>query len=521
MPSFHNKRQCFWFNRWFTYAASYINLFTGGTTYLWGTYSDDLKKVLGLTQSQTSLLGVSFYFAQAGSFIIGLSFDTFGPRPLGWASAILMFMGYFLFRQGVLGRWPVYLLSACLIMVGLGSSGIYTATVPTNINNFHIKHKGKVVGSLVAMTGFSAAALSAIYKYIFIPNYDDLETRLQVFFLLLALLLGLGGSFGVIFLNMEPKDEDLRRSRLSRMPAIERMSRLSYHEYDNRSSRRGSLSLPNSRRQSIAAEESNPLLINSIEEALDEWVPANFGSLANEFTSKEEYFNVAFPQYKWYETLKSINFWLLLPSSVICTAAGAMIIAIIPQLVVSLGLDKSNIPILVSLIAVVNASSRLITGIVSDLLAKNVSRPFFFVFFSALFACTHTFLSFSTTTWELYLVAIFIGFCYGSVVLLGPVLINELFGAKYWGINYAFLNMGPAGGNYLFASVIASSIYQSHIPPEQDDQKVCHGQRCFKAAFVITSICCAASMVLSLLLWYRTRSLYALKYRGAVVNLKK
>eukprot|EP01117_Protostelium_nocturnum_P020485 TRINITY_DN9236_c0_g1_i2.p1 TRINITY_DN9236_c0_g1~~TRINITY_DN9236_c0_g1_i2.p1 ORF type:complete len:473 (-),score=111.61 TRINITY_DN9236_c0_g1_i2:87-1505(-) len=472
MARFHDIDACFWFGRWWTFAASFLTLLCGGTAYLYGSYSDHVKKVLNLEQNETSLLGVSFYFSQVGGIFVGLAVDYFGPRPVGWISAGLLALGYSLFRGGILHDWHVFFLSMSLVLVGIGSGGIYVATVPSNINNFNIKHKGKVVGLLVAMYGGASAIFSVIYKQFQTqeekPSREDLLYGLDRFFIFLAAFLGIASAVGTLFINFVPKNKE--------------------------------------------EESSDAKMVNEpfVTETTD---------LMEDKIDKEELMLMAYPQSSWIQTFLTLDFWLLNISFTILVGAGAVYIATSSQLVSSLRIDTSAVSINVILISIFNGLSRFAMGLVSDLLSTKLSRPFFLCFIGILFAFTHAWLSIAEADWQLYIASALIGFSYGSLYILGPVLVNELFGALNWGANNSMLNMLPAGGNPLFSVVLQAKVYESHIT--EPGSKFCYGRDCFKATFYVVSASCMLATILAIILWARTRNLYRLKQTAVRLGLKK
>jgi len=452
-----DKKNCFWFNRWFTYVSALFCLFCGGTAYLWGTYSEDVKTVRYLQQSELNLLGVSFYFAQIANLGVGILFDRFGPRPIGWASALTIALGYYIFYLGLNHGFHVLVLSFSLVLVGLGSGGIYSASVAPNIANFDARYKGVVVGILVAMYGGSSAALAQLYRGVFIKYFPDRTERLLNFIMTLSVGLGAIGVIGVVFLNYVVKKP---RVVAETTPLIEAQQDTLYSE---------------------VVEPDNEV----------EQYGVNLAASA-------------YPQFTWRQTITSINFWLLFVSFVIGVGAGGTVFATIGQLSKSLGqVDATTFVILQ---AIFNALSRVFMGFFSDLLAKRLSRPGFLAGVMLLYVATHILLSFSDLK-LLIAGVIMTGFCYGSIYVLVPVMVNELFGGINWGTNYSIVGCGPAVGNYLFVRMQAA-IYQAHAPAGSIE---CTGIQCFQMTFWIIAGLCLFSSALASVLWFRTRDMYKLK----------
>eukprot|EP01119_Soliformovum_irregulare_P015755 TRINITY_DN4483_c0_g1_i2.p1 TRINITY_DN4483_c0_g1~~TRINITY_DN4483_c0_g1_i2.p1 ORF type:complete len:130 (-),score=29.28 TRINITY_DN4483_c0_g1_i2:13-363(-) len=86
-----------------------------------------------------------------------------------------------------------------------------------------------------------------------------------------------------------------------------------------------------------------------------------------------------------------------------------------------------------------------------------------------------------------------------------PVMVNELYGEKYWGGNFAAICFSPGIGAYLLGTLLASHIYQSHIVVGKN----CYGHECYRDTFRIIAGICAFGMLMSLALAFVTRKLYA------------
>lgn len=89
-----------------------------------------------------------------------------------------------------------------------------------------------------------------------------------------------------------------------------------------------------------------------------------------------------------------------------------------------------------------------------------------------------------------------------------PVLARELYGEKYWGVNYNVLALGCPLMTYIFSVQVAARVYQQHV---DEGSKDCYGTKCFQTSFWITTGACVLSALLALVLCYRTRALYARK----------
>lgn len=132
----------------------------------------------------------------------------------------------------------------------------------------------------------------------------------------------------------------------------------------------------------------------------------------------------------------------------------------------------------------------------------------------------------------LYVGTVLIGLGYGAHWAIVPAAASELFGLKNFGALYNFITMANPAGSLVFSSLIASSIYdreaekQAHQHNSQwhyrgsifsamfsaEEPPKCEGAICFFLTLVIMSGFCLVAVALSLILVYRTKSVYAYLY---------
>jgi hypothetical protein len=125
-----------------------------------------------------------------------------------------------------------------------------------------------------------------------------------------------------------------------------------------------------------------------------------------------------------------------------------------------------------------------------------------------------------------------IGLGYGAHWAIVPAAASELFGLKKFGALYNFLTLANPAGSLVFSGVIASSIYdheaekQAHQQLQQqqnwgsifsgtfgvDEPLKCEGAICFYLTSLIMSGFCIIAFVLSMILVYRTKIVYAHLY---------
>ncbi len=159
------------------------------------------------------------------------------------------------------------------------------------------------------------------------------------------------------------------------------------------------------------------------------------GALAEKEKAKESH--IAAELTPW-QILKTANFWKLWTLYFIGSGAGLMVIGSIA------GMAKMSMGeaafIAVAIMAVGNASGRIIAGVVSDALGRPIALAIFFGLQSI-----NMFLAILVVSAEgaaalfIVLSATFIGFNYGTNLTLFPAFCKSWWGLKSFGVNYGIL----------------------------------------------------------------------------------
>ncbi|MHA1555865.1 MAG: L-lactate MFS transporter [Candidatus Heimdallarchaeota archaeon] len=139
------------------------------------------------------------------------------------------------------------------------------------------------------------------------------------------------------------------------------------------------------------------------------------------------------------EMLKTGNFYKLLFSDMLALMPGLLIIGLakdIGQDPEYLGLNYSTAALIVSIIAIINAGGRLLSGALADKLgALNVYRTMYVVTIISLAV-----LAFVPMSLPVFIIAIFgVAIAYGSFLSLVPTITGRLFGGNNFSANYALV----------------------------------------------------------------------------------
>jgi MFS family permease len=166
----------------------------------------------------------------------------------------------------------------------------------------------------------------------------------------------------------------------------------------------------------------------------------------------------------WREMVKSPFFYLLWFQYAFAAIAGLMIIGNMASIVTqqSGGVLKSQAALFVALLAIFNASGRIVAGILSDYIGRIVTLALV----SITQASILLFFSRFTTFGEFVVGAAVVGFSYGACLSLFPSTTADTWGTKNLGLNYGVLftawGVGGVFGPMLAAKIVdATGSYQT------------------------------------------------------------
>ncbi|OMO99466.1 Nodulin-like protein [Corchorus olitorius] len=232
------------------------------------------------------------------------------------------------------------------------------------------------------------------------------------------------------------------------------------------------------------------------------------------------------------QALIKADFWLIFFSLLLGSGSGLTVIDNLGQMSESLGYDNTHI--FVSMISIWNFLGRVGGGYFSEIVVRDYAypRPIAMAVAQIVMSVGHVFFAMG---WPgaMYIGTLLIGLGYGAHWAIVPAAASELFGLKKFGALYNFLTLANPAGSLVFSGVIASGIYDSEaakqaqqhpIPPQisfsffsglfaaADEPLKCVGSVCYFLTCMIMSGFCIVAAVLSIILVYRTKSVYANLY---------
>ncbi|KAJ8497937.1 hypothetical protein OPV22_008489 [Ensete ventricosum] len=228
------------------------------------------------------------------------------------------------------------------------------------------------------------------------------------------------------------------------------------------------------------------------------------------------------------QALVKADFGLMFLSLLLGSGSGLTVIDNLGQMSESLGYDKPHI--FVSMISIWNFLGRVGGGYLSELVVRERAypRPVALACFQAVMAIGHLFF---VMAWPgtMYVGTLLIGLGYGAHWAIVPAAASELFGLKNFGALYNFLTVANPAGSLIFSGLITSVIYDDEAAKQAhgninslrvaalgvEEPLKCTGTICFFLSSLIMSGLCAIAVILSLVLVYRTRSVYLNLYGRA------
>lgn len=149
--------------------------------------------------------------------------------------------------------------------------------------------------------------------------------------------------------------------------------------------------------------------------------------------------------------LKSLVFYIMWLIFFISAGSGLMVISNIS------GLAKTSMGesafIAVAIMAIGNASGRIVAGIVSDIMPKSFTLALVLIFQSALMFAACLLLDEKAGAFLIVFFATFIGFNYGTNLSLFPSFVKGFWGMKNFGLNYGILMSAWGLGGFVFSRI--------------------------------------------------------------------
>ncbi|KAJ4825054.1 hypothetical protein Tsubulata_009720 [Turnera subulata] len=540
--------------RWFSVFASFLIMAGAGATYLFGTYSKDIKATLGYDQTTLNLLG---FFKDLGANI-GVPSGLLAEVTPTWfvllTGSALNFVGYFMIWLAVTGKiakpkvWQM-----CLyICIGANSQNFAnTGALVTCVKNFP-ESRGVMLGLLKGFVGLSGAILTQLYLAIY---GDDSKS-------LILLIAWLPAALSVVFVytirerKPERQPNELRvffhflyvsialALFLMTLNILEKVVTFSKGAYAACSTAVCIfLFLPlliavreewvqwNIKKQEAmkppaevtiekpeeTAQEEKEEVIKSLEisKGQGEKAAADEKSCFLTIWDKPE----RGEDYTILQALLSMDMLILFAATLCGLGASLTAVDNLGQIGESLGYPKKTIKSFVSLVSIWNYFGRVFSGFVSEsLMVKyKMPRPLMLTFVLVLACIGHLLIAFPFPG-SVYVASVIMGFSFGAQLPLLFAIISELFGLKYYSTLFNCGQLASPLGSYILNVKLTGMLYDREALKElakkgldrsSVKELICIGVGCYRIPFVILSAVTFFGALVSLILVLRTRKFYS------------
>jgi len=466
-----------------------LAMLTSGSIYAFGIYSDTLRKILDLTNTQINIVALGSNIGMWVCFHAGIWVDSFGPRSACVIGAGLCFVGYFLLYLRATDRIPGNTSAMALYAMcfGSGCSWIDVATMTVSMKNF--PDEGHMVAGFTKLfLGLSASILSIFYSSFF---YGD-----AVNFLLFMAIFSVIDMLPVMYFMRV--DEDGKNGP----------------ELLNVASTISFLVLAVCGTTAILDATS---VINPPPEHQSVWFgllavvwvlllamqSINYIGVPDLAMQKMSSFGPA--RAAMYltpsEALRDYRFWTVFIITTCCSGAAIVMVNNIAEIYKSYNDgDDSGKSLLVSLFGIFNGLGRLMIGLVLSKFKIPTTKAYVFILLGVI--ASELAMVFIPKE-ALYVAMCALGFLYGAMWVILPSLCKDFFGTHYFGTIYGFSCLAAATGSLIFSTLIAGKLYDAVAVNNE-----CRGTHCFQLTFTIILVVNIIAFFMCVLLYFQTLETY-------------
>lgn len=470
-------------SRWVSLSAGIWLMLISGTIYLVPVYSADLKQALGFDQSEINFVTTATSVGAWVSLPAGIFLDKFGFRLSALVGAVLLFSGYMLLSLAASGALPTrssVVVALFTFIAGQGVGFTYMVGLKSNASNFPPELRGRAVGVLVTFFGLSSGVFGLVGNAFF---GDHTQEALVAFLQFLAVVLALVAVVGGLLSNHVPAHVPLERFSTQRLWGAFAIAgaMVAYVTL---------AALLTRLAQVRALYLVWPVLILLVPVFL---LPVSSGRLATVRTDadwlQEADSGIADPHggdddadsedekrsFTIWQVLRNLDFWLLFACFMFAIGPGIMAQQNLPELVLSRAdyteavlhgehIEVDDLPgntsvgSLLPLFSVFGAIGRMFAGFMMDRYGRPVR-----LLFIPLASITLSMVVFSCVPIDgLFFAMPALGFGYGQVFALSPVILIEEFGTQNFGASWGLLGIAPALGA-LMANSIAGALNDKFV----------------------------------------------------------
>ncbi|KAI3761331.1 hypothetical protein L1987_51743 [Smallanthus sonchifolius] len=493
-------------NKWLATVASIWIQCISGASFTFGIYSAALKSSQGYDQSTLNTISVFKEIGGigvlSGVLYVAVSDKHYSSRfgsglsLLYMAGAVQCFTGYFLMWlsiTGVIERPHVWLMCLFMFMATHSQTFFDTANVVVAVRNFP-DYSGTSVGIMKGFLGLSGAILIQIYYTLFDGNPTTYLLMLAVFPTLVSLSV-------MSFVHANPSNTSNDKPYLNRFSLIALimatylMIIIIFQNIFTFPSLAHILTT-----SVLLIMALSPLQVALTAQRNEKQPPSPImAPLIMTSEGQEEV------EMNLLQAMRTINFWLLFLAMVFVLGSALATINNITQIGDSLDYSTAEINTMVSLWSIWNFLGRFGGGFLSDLFLHRYGggRPLFMCLTQLAMAAGYLIIGLSG---NLYIGLVIVGVCFGSQWSLISTITSEIFGVKHMGTIFNTISAANPIGSYILSVQVIGSIYDREAEARGGS---CNGLHCIMLSFFIFAAVCVFSVLVSLVLFVRTRGFYA------------
>ncbi|OIT37350.1 PREDICTED: protein NUCLEAR FUSION DEFECTIVE 4-like [Nicotiana attenuata] len=536
--------------RWFSLFASFLIMAGAGATYLFGTYSKEIKGSLGYDQTTLNLLG---FFKDLGANVGVLSGLIAEVTPTWFVllvGAAMNFTGYFMIWLSVVGKISKPKVWQMCIYICLGANSqnfANTGALVTSIRNFP-ESRGNMIGLLKGFTGLSGAIMTQLYLAVYGNDSQSL----------ILLIAWLPAALSVVFVYTIREMKVVRQLNqqtvffycliisivlavfLMVMTLVEKAIAFSHAGYVGTATVacallflpllvfiREELILWRQKKLLLGppkmVAENPPAFVESELKAIPE-LP-QISETKKEFNSKSSWLADIFlnkpargEDYTILQALLSTDMLILFLATFCGLGSSLTAVDNLGQIGESLGYPTTTIKSFVSLLSIWNFFGRIFAGFVSEslLVRFKFPRPLMMTLVLLLSCIGLLFIAFPFPG-SVYAASLIIGFSFGAQLPLLFTIISELFGLKYYSTLFNCGQLASPLGSYILNVRVTGPLYDREALRDLEKKGLtrasvkeltCIGNQCYRLAFIILASVTFFGALASLILVARTRQFY-------------
>ncbi|XP_078446086.1 protein NUCLEAR FUSION DEFECTIVE 4-like [Wolffia australiana] len=493
-----------------------------GNNYTFSNYSDALKTLMGLSQTELNNLSVAKDVGKAFGILAGLASDKLPTFAILLIGSLEGFLGYgvqWLVVRGSIQPLPYWQMCVFLCMGGNSTTWMNTAVLVTCIRNFR-RSRGPISGILKGYVGLSTAIFTDLCAALFSSSPSS-------FLLLLSLAPAAVCSTAMLFLREVPRNDDEPSAHdddeeafffsLINAVAVVIAVYLLAFDLSGRHGRALSVAFAAGLLLLLAAPLLIPLYLWAApakeaaalsEEAAAPLLAGGGEREAVAVVGREEGLRIG-DEHTVMEAARSPDFWLLFVSFLCGVGTGLTVMNNLGQIGLAMGVV--DVSIFVSLTSIFGFFGRIASGFISEhyLRKSGTPRPVWNAVAQVVMAVGYMVMA-AAPPGSLYVGSAAVGLCYGVRLAVTVATASELFGLSHYGLIYNVIILNLPLGSFLFSGLLAGILYDAEAAKDGGaDAKSCVGAHCYRLVFIVMAFACVLGFFLDVLLAFRTKKLYA------------